>query len=886
MPTVQMNRWWKRISLGLAAALALYTLAGAVLLPWIARSQVERFASERLHRRLEIASLHLNPFTLRASAQGLRMLEADGRTDFVTVDRIELALSPASILQAAPVVTELHVVRPVVHWARLGENRFSTDDLVAALASTSPVPPPAPEPGARPARYSLADLRIEGGRLDFDDQPAHARHVVTDLEFALPRLSTLRDPRSASASPRLAATVDGSAFELKGEIRPFGAVREATLRFDLDRFDLARIAGYIPQVAPVRAPAGHLDLHLQIALQEEEGREPRIELRGSAVLDALELSAADGRRILALPHVELDLAHAQFPEGRLEAEARLAGGGRLALAGEASFDAPRLELDVEANRFDLAPWQRFAGERLNFLLARGAVGAKGHLVLERGADGAMQASYRGDAGLDGLAVVDKATGGDILRWRRLAVRGIKLATSPFAFTADQVELADWFARLALDPAGRLNVLDLVRSAPDAAAAGPVPPPAVAAAAAAATAAKPPARASALAVSIHRIVLRAGNVRFSDHFIQPNYSAELADLSGTIANLVPEAAQRARVDLQGRVNGAPLVISGTVQPLATPLFLDLQASVQGMDIVPFTPYSSRYVGYRIDGGKLSFDVNYHVENREIQARNRLVLDQLELGDRVEGADVTTLPVRFAIALLKDRDGVIDVNVPISGSLDAPDFSVAGVVFRALGNLIVKVATSPFTFLGSLFGSGEQESWVAYEPGGISAAAASLPRIETIAKAMLARPGLELEITGYADPVADTGALRRQLLERSVRALRRREQAARIAQGGAPAQDLEAGEVPAAEVPGLLRRLTGAAPAVPDPDLEALALSRIDVGEADLIALGNRRGQWVRDWLVQEGKVPVGRIFLRAGRPAPPGAAAQGAPPPSRVEFGLK
>jgi hypothetical protein len=890
---------WRFAAAGAVLVLA-YALAGAVLLPYLARSQIERIGAERLHRRVEVDALRFNPFTLRATLEGLRVLEPDARSAFVAVDRIELRLSAASLVRMAPIVSGLQVVHPVVRWVRTGANRYSTDDILAALAAGSP-PASAPAPPASaPARFSLFDLRVEAGRFDFEDQPAHARHEVRDLLFVLPGLSTLREGAAAMARPELSALVDGSQVAIRGEVRPFSAVREASLQLDLERFDLARWFGYLPGTAAYRLPGGLLDLHLTLALQVEEGREPRAELRGKVALDDFALDTADGHRLLRLPRTELTLAHAQFPAGRLEADLAVAGGGHASLAGDASFDPLRLQLDADVGRIDLRPLQPFLADRVDLVLNRATLEAKGKVsVDEGGAGGAVRAGYRGDLGLVGLSTLGRASGSDLVKWGRLDLRGVEFASSPLSVLVDRIELSDYYARLILEPSGRMNVQNLVRTGAPAAAPPPVRAQGEPATAAAVSTVA--ARGPAFPVTVRRVVLRHGQVRFSDRFIQPNYNAELFDFGGTIANLSDDEKTRARVDLQGRVNGAPLVVGGTLQPFAPGRFLDVQASVQGMDIMPFTPYSSRYVGYRIDGGKLSFDVNYHVEDGKLTARNRLVLDQLELGDRVEGADATSLPIRLAIALLKDRDGVIDIDLPVSGSLDAPDFSVGGVVFRALGNLIVKAATAPFAFLGSIFGSKEEESWLEFPPGGAALAVPPPPRLATIARALAERPGLQLDLTGFADPGADVPALQRQSLDRSLRALKRREMAARAAAGGGAATPDGASVIVLPdEEPALLRQLlaageapaaTGKPPAGPAPapipvaELEQRALARITVGEADLIALGNRRSAAVRDWLVQEGKVPAERIFLRAGHPAA-GAAEAGAPPPIRVEFTLR
>ncbi len=160
-------------------------------------------------------------------------------------------------------------------------------------------------------------------------------------------------------------------------------------------------------------------------------------------------------------------------------------------------------------------------------------------------------------------------------------------------------------------------------------------------------------------------------------------------------------------MHGTVNDAPLLIGGRINPLARDLTLDIKASVHDMELAPLSPYSGKYVGYRIERGKLSFDVAYQLQDRQLQAQNRLVLDQLTFGDKVDSPSATSLPVLLAVALLKDRHGVIDIDLPIGGSLDDPQFSVGGVIVKVLVNLITKAVTAPFALLGRLFGGGTEE-----------------------------------------------------------------------------------------------------------------------------------------------------------------------------------
>src|SRR5262249_2815609 len=189
------------------------------------------------------------------------------------------------------------------------------------------------------------------------------------------------------------------------------------------------------------------------------------------------------------------------------------------------------------------------------------------------------------------------------------------------------------------------------------------------------------------------------IDFTDHFIRPNYSANLTGVTGSLSSLAFD--KPADLELHGNVQGsAPVQVSGRINPLAKDLFLDIKATATDIELSPMSPYSGKYVGYGIEKGKLSMKVSYLVQDRKLKAENSIILDQLTFGQKVDSPDAIKAPVLLAVALLKDRNGVINFDLPVGGSIDDPKFSVGGLVFRAIVNLIVKIVTSPFALLGSL------------------------------------------------------------------------------------------------------------------------------------------------------------------------------------------
>jgi len=348
-------------------------------------------------------------------------------------------------------------------------------------------------------------------------------------------------------------------------------------------------------------------------------------------------------------------------------------------------------------------------------------------------------------------------------------------------------------------------------------------------------------------------------------------------------------------LSGRfAKTAPVEIRGKVNPLAKDLFLDLKATVRDIELGPLTPYSAKYVGYAIEKGKMSFDVAYKIEHRKLTAANRLVLNQLTFGGRIESPQAIKLPVLLAVALLKDRNGVIDVNLPVSGSLDDPKFSISGIVVRIIFNLIEKAVTAPFSLIANLVGGGgggEQLSYVEFEYGRAVPASAERDKLGKLQAALVDRPNLKLDITGHVDPQQDREGLRRYRFDQQVKAQKLK---ATVKQGAAVASAEQISIAPEEYEKYLRaaykeakfekpRNTLGFAKDLPVPEMEKLMLANTQASDDDLIALANQRAQLAKDAITKDGKVSLDRVYLLAPRLDTKGDDKRKG---ARVEFSLK
>ena len=271
------------------------------------------------------------------------------------------------------------------------------------------------------------------------------------------------------------------------------------------------------------------------------------------------------------------------------------------------------------------------------------------------------------------------------------------------------------------------------------------------------------------ISIGAIVITNTAVSFTDRSLKPNVNMAIQQVSGTISGLSSEQLQHADIKLDAKVDGVgPVDITGTINPFSGTQTNDMKISVKDVDLTPASPYSGKFAGYRIAEGKLNLDLAYELVGKKLESKNVITLDQFTFGEKVNSPDATHLPVRLAIAILKDRDGKIVLDVPIEGSLDDPKFRIGKVVARAIVNILEKVATSPFSLLGALFGGGGEElGYQDFAAGSAELTAPDKQKLDTLVKGLYARPALQLEISGSVDPDGDREGLQRAALDREIR-----------------------------------------------------------------------------------------------------------------------
>ena len=327
---------------------------------------------------------------------------------------------------------------------------------------------------------------------------------------------------------------------------------------------------------------------------------------------------------------------------------------------------------------------------------------------------------------------------------------------------------------------------------------------------------------------------------------------------------------ATVEVSGAVDdGAPLRISGKLHPLGPKLYTDIAGTAKGIELTRLTPYAARYAGYAIEKGTLSVTVRYKVDGGKLEADNQVFLDQLTFGERVDSPDATKLPVLLAVSLLKNARGEIDVNLPISGSLDDPQFSVGGIIWKVILNLIGKAVTAPFALLTG--GSSSELGVVPFQPGSTELSTAARERLDALATKLKDRPALKLEGTGWADPDIDTEGLRQAHVDQLMRRAKAKSTGQEISEVVVEPAERSTWLKAAYKAADIQkpRNLVGLAQSLPDDQMAALLKASAPVGKEALTALADERANAVKAYLAD--KLDAERVRLTASKVAVEGRA---------------
>ena len=451
-------------------------------------------------------------------------------------------------------------------------------------------------------------------------------------------------------------------------------------------------------------------------------------------------------------------------------------------------------------------------------------------------------NVKASTSINNLSVLDDASS-PLLQWQSLNVDNIEFNHASNQLRVDNIHLQAPFARLIIDEAKQTNVSKLIVASSDKSANSESASETGSATTSKASNANVPAgttaepsQANELAIAVNTISIENGKAYFADHSLTPKFASAIESLNGKVLGIDSRSTSPANVDITGKIdNYAPVKLAGTIHPLKDDIDLDLDFSVKGAELTSVNPYSGTYMGYYIDKGLLSLAVQYKLNGKALEGKNRVVIDQLTLGKKSNSEQALSLPLGLAIALLEDRNGVIDLGLDVSGDIDSPDFSFGSIILNAIGNIITKAVTAPFSLLASLVGSDDELDNVEFGFGEHSLNADAQEKLNTLAKALKKRPGLRVNIEGTVNAMSDASALAQRQLNTTL-LTRSGDADASATSGNASTNEnsLAGGENESSNTPGSVQRdsISGSNIPLEGPLADALLSYYVEVFTPDL------------------------------------------------------
>jgi outer membrane protein OmpA-like peptidoglycan-associated protein len=544
----------------------------------------------------------------------------------------------------------------------------------------------------------------------------------------------------------------------------------------------------------------------------------------------------------------------------IEMDMQLNETGTIRVNGSVLPNPFQTDITLVLQDIAIRPFQPYFEKFARIDVQSGAFNLNGAVHLATDHPNGPLMSYEGNVSVDELSVADRDEGDEVASLQTLSLNKIRVTLDPTTVSIHELALQQPMAHLVVLRDGGLNINKLAATPSSPASADEKP------------AGPQKSTGPTVPVAIGTVKLAKAAVTFRDDSVQPSVQTGLSALTGTIKGLSSKQLARADVDLIGRVGKVtPLRILGTINPLTENTFTDLTITLGGMDLTVGGPYSSRYVGYGLSKGKLSLDLKYKVSQKQLEAENKVLVDQLTFGQKVDSPDATSLPVPLVVALLKDRKGRIDIDLPIRGDLNDPDFKYGKVVLSTLLNLLTKIAASPFSLMGKLIpGGGDEEAlqFVAFPPGSTTVDDRELKKLEALAKGLEERPSLRLDITGTADPIRDRQAFNRMKLQEIVQAKWQRERGKPSAKGEPVPADDEQRLIQQLYEEHKKKAMPSTAPAQADgpgkapthEDMKQVLMAAMPLDEEALRALARQRAEQVREQLIGEGKLADERVYL--------------------------
>jgi hypothetical protein len=579
------------------------------------------------------------------------------------------------------------------------------------------------------------------------------------------------------------------------------------------------------------------------------------------------LDVTDGRIEVA------DLSQQMTRSLPIKAAFTLKQGGQFNAQGKLTPAPFKTDLQLSLTDLSLKPFAPYIQQVAVLNLQDGSASMQGKF--QQTASGTT--TFDGGFSVSHWTLLEEASQQPFLRWEKLQGDGLALSLAPNRLQISALTLNKPQTKFIIYPDRSLNISKVMRNPASApkqemtkqTGTEPSAPPSTNTVAD--TSAK--SNTADFPVSIDTVRINGAELEFADLSLPQPFGTNIHSLGGVINGISTNPTATAQVELDGKVDdyGAARIY-GSLQPFKATEFTDIKLAFTNLEMNRLTPYSGKFAGRKIESGKLSVNLEYKIKQRQLAGENKFVIKKLTLGEKVDSKDAPNLPLDLAIAILEDSDGVIDLDLPISGSLDDPKFSYGSILWKAFTNVLTKIVTSPFSALGKLFGSSEKLEAIVFDPGKSIISPPELEKLHAVSAALGKRQQLKLGIIPGYDSAIDTRAIQKTTLRKQVA----EEMGVRLdANQPAGPIDLNNPKVQSAiqalhdrlTNKGLLKRLAGKLEKAPTgfyAQAQETLTASIQVSETDLQALAKARADAIQKVLSEAG-VSQERIVSASATP---------------------
>jgi hypothetical protein len=739
---------YAKILAALVGVVSIYAAAGFWVVPNVLQKQIPGWGVTTLDRKVSVQAIAFNPFTLRLKVDGLGFGENDD-APVLTIARLDVALEWTSLVRGTWRFSDLHLSSPELQLKVSKNGVFNMAQWVQSYQERNPA-----SSSALP-RLLIQQFQITDGKIHFQDQQSGYQNQFDPVEFKLKNLSTL--PNESGSYTFHAQSDSGAQLRWSGDTTLNTLKGKGELVFE--KVALSELAKYLNPLTRISVTSGQMDLRLPYKFSYAAGKfdlgltDAQINVGDLSV----RIPQADGAESLKVDLLSgvLDLAELHNDPTRpipFNAHLVLKDGGEFQAQGQFTPTTKLLAADLTFKSLVLKPLQPFLAPYTPLQIASGTVSGQGRISPGLGRSTGLR--YVGSVKVAGVEL--KEPDGDVFaQWKDASAEKIILGLDPISVRIPELIWVEPSAKFAIEADRSFSAAGLMvqkKEIDNEKGSNPSP----------------------VVFNVQRLRIQQGQLDFTDRSLNPQFKTKLFALNGVINGLSNKKDTRSQIALDGRVNEFGLArIRGDMDLFNLGNNTQINALLKNLDLPSASPYAIKFAGYAITDGKITLDLQYKVRSNQIEGNNKITIDALTLGQRVDSLTALRIPLELAIALLKDEAGRIELGLPVTGNMNDPQFSFDSLIWKALGNALTKIVSAPFRAIASLFGKGSDANTldaIGFDPGSETLLAPEQEKLLQIARMLSQRQQLKITVPEHYDraldgPVLITQALRKEIYKRA-------------------------------------------------------------------------------------------------------------------------